>query len=97
MAFAVAALLAMPLQAQPFTSGGSAPMPISPGSAPPPANLTTPSAGPGAAPADVLRPPANIPLPVAPLPPPAQAERAPVALPPPVQAAPVVPAGQVAL
>jgi len=97
VAFAVAALIAMPLQAQPFTSGGSAPMPIGPGSAPP-ANLTTPGTGPGSAPADVLRPPANIPLPVAPLPPPAQAERGPVTLTPPaMQGAPVVPAGQVAL
>ncbi len=46
----------------------------------------------------MIRPPAPIPLPVAPLPPPAQIERAPTAaIPPQPQAAPVVPAGQVAL
>jgi hypothetical protein len=64
-------------------------MPIGPNSVPP-ANLVAP--GP-----DVIRPPAPIPLPVAPLPPPAQIERAPTAAIPPPQAAPLVPAGQVAL
>jgi hypothetical protein len=66
-------------------------MPITPGAAPP-ANLAAPGQ-------DVIRPPAPIPLPVAPLPPPAQIERGPSAALPPshIQQAPVVPAGQVAL
>jgi hypothetical protein len=91
MAFVIAALFASPLAAQPFTNAG--PMPITPDAAPP-ANLAAPGGQ------EVLRPPASIPLPVAPLPPPAQIERAPSAALPPqpqIQAAPVVPAGQVAL
>jgi hypothetical protein len=93
MAFAIAVLYGAPALAQPFTSTGSGgPMPIGPGAAPPAANLATPG------PSDVLRPPANIPIPVAPLPPPAQVERTPAAVPtPPALAAPAIPAGQVAL
>lgn len=89
MVFAVTALYAPQLQAQPFTSTG--PMQIGPDSVPP-ASLVAP--GP-----DVIRPPAPIPLPVAPLPPPAQVERSPTAAIPPqaAPAAPVVPPGQVAL
>ncbi|MET0867174.1 MAG: hypothetical protein ABWY35_03675 [Pseudorhodoplanes sp.] len=88
MVFAIAATVASPLAAQPFSNAG--PMAITPDAAPP-ANLVAP--GP-----DVLRPPAPIPLPVAPLPPPAQVDRPPTAaLPPQPQGAPVVPAGQVAL
>jgi hypothetical protein len=94
MAFAIAVLYAVAASAQPFTSstGSGGPLPISPGA--PPANLAAPGAS------EVLRPPANIPVPVAPLPPPAQVERTPAAIPPalpPALAAPSVPAGQVAL
>ena len=89
MAFAIAVLYAVPALAQPFTSGtGSGGPPIGPGTAPPAANLAAPGS------VDVLRPPGNIPIPVAPLPPPAQVERTPAA---PALAAPSVPAGQVAL
>ena len=89
MVYAITALCSPPIHAQPFTNTG--PMPIGPDSGPP-ANLVAP--GP-----DVIRPPAPIPLPVAPLPPPAQVERSPTASIPPqaLPAAPVVPAGQVAL
>lgn len=97
MAFAIAALCAMspfygmPALGQPFTSTGSgSPMPIGPGAAPPAANLATPG------PSDVLRPPANIPVPVAPLPAPQLLERTPAA-PPVQQSGPAIPAGQVAL
>jgi hypothetical protein len=84
--------------AQPFT--GTGPTPGAPAAgepqsiAPPPANLVAPGSS------DILRPPAPIPLPVAPLPVPPQVERPPIPPSPPVQAAPVVPvvpAGQVAL
>ncbi|WP_245303481.1 hypothetical protein [Pseudorhodoplanes sinuspersici] len=90
MAFAIAVLLAVPALAQPFTSGtgSGGPMPIAPGAAPPAASLAAPG------PSDVLRPPGNIPIPVAPLPPPAQVERTPAG---PALTAPSVPAGQVAL
>jgi hypothetical protein len=76
MAFAIAVLYAVAASAQPFTSstGSGGPLPISPGA--PPANLAAPGAS------EVLRPPANIPVPVAPLPPPAQVERTPAAIPP---------------
>ncbi len=89
MVYAITAICSPPIHAQPFTNTG--PMPIGPDSGPP-ANLVAP--GP-----DVIRPPAPIPLPVAPLPPPAQVERSPTAAIPPqaLPAAPVVPAGQVAL
>ncbi len=101
MVFAIAAGLVLsvgPAHTQPFTSTGSAgpgsamtgPMPIGPDSGPPAAALAVPG------PSDVLRPPAPIPLPVAPLPPPALIERTPSTPTVPL-AAPVVPAGQVAL
>jgi len=102
-ALAVAMLAAWTVSsyAQPFTAGGSAPIGPAPAGvpvgepqslAPPPAvNLAVPG------PADVLRPPAPIPLPVAPLPPPAQVERPPAPPPAAPALAPVVPPGQVAL
>ncbi|MGD9925616.1 MAG: hypothetical protein AB7V13_29825, partial [Pseudorhodoplanes sp.] len=103
MALAAAMLVwhAMPSYAQSFTNTGPAtitgpigePQSLAP---PPAANLAAPGAG------DVLRPPAPIPLPVAPLPEtPPHVERPPVlppVLPLPAPAlAPAVPAGQVAL
>lgn len=108
MAFAVALLAisglllgTLPLQAQPFTSGGSAPIGAAPAGpslgepqslAPPGASLVAPGS-------DVLRPPAPIPLPVAPLVAPQQIERPPsLAIPSPAPASvPMVPPGQVAL
>jgi hypothetical protein len=87
---------AVPSGAQPFTGGGTAPVVGEPQSLlpPPAANLAAPG------PSDVLRPPAPIPLPVAPLPVPPQVERPPAAAPQPAPAlapVPVVPPGQVAL
>ena len=102
LAIAVLAFGALPLQAQPFTGGGTAPVgpaPIGP-SLGEPQSLTPPAANLAApGPSDVLRPPAPIPLPVAPLPLPQQIERPPVlAIPSPAPAlAPVAPPGQVAL
>lgn len=99
LAFAMACVVCAgaPSLAQPFTGGSanvgpSAPIGEPQRLAPPAANLAVPG------PSDVLRPPAPIPLPVAPLPPPAQVERppAPAAIPVPALA-PVAPAGQVAL
>lgn len=101
LAMAILACGALPMKAQPFTGGGTAPVspaPIGPSAgepqslAPPPAaNLAAPG------PSDVLRPPAPIPLPVAPLPVPQQVERPPAASAPVPALAPVVPPGQVAL
>jgi hypothetical protein len=97
-ALAIAVLVCAPVTSwtQPFTAGGTANVgPSAPVSgpqslAPPAANLAVPGSS------DVLRPPAPIPLPVAPLPPPAQVERPPTPAPVPALA-PVAPAGQVAL
>jgi hypothetical protein len=106
-AFAVALLVASvwsgvwPASAQPFTSGGSAPIGVPSASAAPgePQSLAPPGASLVAPGSDVLRPPAPIPLPVAPLVAPEKIERPPaLAIPSPAPAlAPVAPPGQVAL
>ena len=105
LAIALFAVSASPLRAQPFTSGGTAPVGSSPigqslgepqSLTPPAANLAAPGGS------EVLRPPGSIPLPVAPLPAPPHIERPPVlAIPSPAPAlapaAPATPPGQVAL
>ena len=99
MAFAVAAIAlhAPSATAQPFTTTPgpanppiTAPQSLVPPSQPPAANLAAPGAS------DVLRPPAPIPVPVAPLPSPQQIDR-PATVTPPASTGPIVPPGQVQL
>jgi hypothetical protein len=101
LAIAGLVLCVSPSRAQPFTSGGSAPIGGAPAGAAPgePQSLAPPGASLVAPGSDVLRPPAPIPLPVAPLVAPEKIERPPaLAIPSPAPAlAPLGPPGQVAL